>query len=74
MAMIIKKCKKCWIEHENCECFFEYTNFRYDLIEQKCLRHNENYQEKFHEKLKEIPFNTNKFSNKDNNMFIFLKF
>ena len=35
-----------------CNCFLEYTNFRDNLIECKCLRCNKNYQHKFDEKLR----------------------
>ena len=52
--------------------FLEYTNFKGDLIEYKCLCCNKNYQHKFHEKLKERLFNTCKFSNHDNHKFILL--
>ena len=50
----------------------EYTNFKYDLIEYKCLTCNKNCQRKFDEKLKERFFNTFKFSNHDNNKSILL--
>ena len=55
-----------------CECFLEYTNFKDDLIEYKCLCCNKNQQHKFDEKLKELFFNTCKFSNLDKNKFILL--
>ena len=45
-------------------------------MEYKCLCCNKNYKHKFYEKLKERffikIFNTYKFSNHDNNKFIFL--
>ena len=47
-------------------------NFKDDLIEYKGLCCNKNYQHKFDEKLKELFFNTYKFSNRDNNKFILL--
>ena len=50
--------------------FLEYTNFKDDSIEQKCLRYNKSYRLKLDEKLKERFFNTYKFSNLDNNRFI----
>ena len=50
----------------------EYTNFKYDLIEYKCLTCNKNCQRKFDEKLKERFFNIFKFSNHDNNKSILL--
>ena len=67
-----KKCEKYGIKHKNCECFLEYTNFKDDLIEYKCLCCNKNYQQKFNEKLKERFFNTYKFSNHDNHKFTLL--
>ena len=30
-----KKCQIRRIKYKYCDCFFEYTNFRYDLIEHK---------------------------------------
>ena len=47
-----KKCETCGIEYKYCDCFLEYTNFRGNLIEYKCLYCNKNYQHKFREKLK----------------------
>ena len=47
-------------------------NFKDDLIEYKCLCCNNNYQQKFDEKLKARFFNTYKFSNHDKNKFISL--
>ena len=52
--------------------FLEYTNFNDDLAECKCLSRNKNYEQKFEEKLKEIFYNTYKFSNHNNNKFILL--
>ena len=52
--------------------FLEYTNFKVDFIECKCLICNKNCQMEFDEKLKEQIFNTYKFSNHDNNKFILL--
>ena len=40
-------------------------NFKDDLIEYKCLCCNNNYQQKFDEKLKERLFTTYKYSNHD---------
>ena len=65
-----KKCETCEIKYNYFECFREYINFENDLIEQKCLRFDKNYQHKFDEKLKERFFNTYKVSNHDNNYFI----
>ena len=66
-----KKCETCRIKYKCCDCFLEYTSFKADLIEYKCLCCNKNYQDKFDEKLKELFFNTYKISNHDNNKFIF---
>ena len=62
--------KKRGIKCKYCDCFLEYTNFKDELIEYKCLRCNQNYQHKFDEKLRERFFNTYKFSNNDSNNFI----
>ena len=67
-----KKCEICGIKYKNCDCFLEYTNFKDNLIEYKCLCCNKNYQQKFDEKLKERFFNTYNFSNHDINKFILL--
>ena len=69
---MIKKCETCRIKYKYCDCFLEYTNFKDDLIEFKCLCCNKYYQQKSDEKLKEQFFNTFKFSNRDNNKFILL--
>ena len=42
-----KKCEKCGIKYKYCNSFLEYTNFKDDLIEYKCM-----CQQEFHEKLK----------------------
>ena len=55
-----------------CECFLEYTNFKYDLTEYKCLCCNKDYEQTFDEKLKERFFSTYKFSNHDNMKSILL--
>ena len=67
-----KKCETCGIKYRHCEYFFEYTNFKDDLTEYKCLSCNKIYQRKFNEKLKERFFNTYAFSNHVNNKFILL--
>ena len=67
-----KKCESCRVKHKYRDCFLEYTNFKDDLIEYKCLCCNKNYQQKFAENLKEWFFNTYKFYNSDNNKFILL--
>ena len=56
-----KKCKTCGIKYKHCDCFLEYTNFKDDLIEYKCLICNKSCQIKFYEKLKEGFFNRYKF-------------
>ena len=63
-----KKCETCGIKYKYCNCFLDYTNFKDDLIECKCLCCNKNYQGK----LKKQFFNTYKLSNNDNNKFILL--
>ena len=67
-----RKCETCAVTYEVCDCFLQYTNFKDDLIEYKCLCCNKNYQLKFDKKLKERFFNTCKFSNHDNNNFTLL--
>ena len=52
--------------------FLKYTNFKYDLIEYKCLCCNKNYQKKFDENLKKRQIYTYKFSNHDINKFVLL--
>ena len=47
-----KKCETCGIKYKYCDCFFEYKNFKDDLIEYKCFSCNKIYQCKFNEKLK----------------------
>ena len=41
-----KKCKTCGINYEDCNCFLEYTIFKDNSIEYKCLCCNKNYQKK----------------------------
>ena len=60
------------IRYKHCNCFLEYENFKDDLIEYKFLCCKKNYQNKFDEKLKEILFNTYKFSKHHNSKFILL--
>ena len=67
-----KKFQTCRIKYKYCSCFFEYTNFKDDLLEYKCLCCNKNNQRKFDENLKERFCNIYKFSNHDNNNFILL--
>ena len=68
-----KKNEKCGIKWKYCDCFLEYANFKYELIECKCSICNNNCQIKFHEKLKKRFFNKSKFSNRDNNLFYHYK-
>ena len=56
-----KKCETCGIKYKYCNFFLEYTNFKDDLIEYKCLCCNKNYQHKFDKKLKKFFFNTQIF-------------
>ena len=67
-----KKCETCVITLEVSDVFLEYTNFKNNSIEYKCLCCNKNNQQKFDKKLKERFINTYKFSNHDNIKFIFL--
>ena len=52
---------ECRTKYNYCDCFLEYANFKYDLIEYKCLCCNKNYQNKFDEILKVRPFNIHIF-------------
>ena len=47
-----KKCETCGIKYEYCNCVLEYTNFKDDLKEYKCLNCNKSYQQRLDEKLK----------------------
>ena len=38
-----KKSETCRIKYKYCACFLEYTNFKDNLIEYKCLCCNKNY-------------------------------
>ena len=42
-----ERCEICRMTHKYCDCFLEYTNFKDDLVEYKCLCCNKNYQKKF---------------------------
>ena len=53
-----KKCETFVNKHKYCDCFFEYKNFKGDLIEYISLCCNKICQQKFDEKLKERLFNT----------------
>ena len=68
------KCKyghnnKCRIKYKYCGFFLEWTIFKDDLVEDKCLCCSKNCQRKFDEKLKERLFNTCKFSDHNNSKF-----
>ena len=39
-----KKDKTCGIKYKDCECGIECMEVKYDLIEQKCLCYNKNYE------------------------------
>ena len=65
-----KKFETRWIKYKYCDCFLEYTNFKDELIDYKCLWCNKNYQRKFDEKIKEQFFNACKFSNNYNGKLI----
>ena len=67
-----RKCETCGIKYKYCKCFLEYINFKIDLKGYKYLCCNKNYEHKYDEKLKGQFFNTYKFSNHNNNKFIFL--
>ena len=67
-----EKCEICGIKYKYCDCFLENSNFKDDLIEYKCLCYNKNYQHKIDQNLRELFFNTNKCSKKDNNKFTLL--
>ena len=43
-----KKCEKCEIKYKYCHCFLEYTKFKDDLIEYKCLVCNKSCQAMFY--------------------------
>ena len=58
------------IKYKNCDCFPEYGTFKDNLMKQKCLCCNKNYQKKFDENLKKRFFYKYKFSNHDVNKFI----
>ena len=51
-----KNCETCQIKYKYCDCFLEYSVFKDDLIEYKCLCCNKNYQQMFDRKLKEQIF------------------
>ena len=67
-----KKCKTCKIKYKDCNCFLQYTNFKDDLVKQKCLGFNKNHRKKLKKELKKGFVNTYKFSNHDINKLILL--
>ena len=67
-----KKCETYSIKYKYCNCFLEYTDFKDELVEYKCLYFSKTHQHKFEEKLKERLFNKYKFSNHGNNKFVLL--
>ena len=70
--MMIKTVKLAEFNMTYFDCLLEYTNFKDDSIEYKCLCCTKNYQLKFDVKLKERFFNTYTFSTHDNIKFILL--
>ena len=56
-----KKCETWGINFKYCDCFLKYINFKDDLIEEKSLCCNKNYQYKFDGKLTKRVFNTYNF-------------
>ena len=71
---VYKKWYTCGIKYKTYNYFLEYTNFKDDLIEYKCLCSNKSYQQQFDKNLREPFFNTYTFSKNDNNKFILLLF
>ena len=69
-----KECETCGIRYNVCQCCLEYTNFKDDSVERKCLSCNENYQKKKKkdENLRKRFLNTYYFSGHDFNRFILL--
>ena len=69
-----KKWETCGIKCKYCDSFLEYTNFKDDLIEYKCLHCKKNYHllAQVWQKVKGTIFNTYTFSSHDNNKFILL--
>ena len=62
-----KKCETCGIKYKDGKCCLEYTNVKGNLIKNKCLRCNNNYQKKVDKNLKKRFPNTHKLSNHDIN-------
>ena len=32
-----QKCETCGVKYKYCDCFLDYTNFKYNLIDYRCL-------------------------------------
>ena len=47
------KFETCRVKYKYCDRLLKYPNFKYDIIEYKCLCCNKNYQQEFGEKLQE---------------------
>ena len=62
--------RKCETHVIKSECFLAYTSIKDDLIEEKCLYCNNNYQKKFDEILRKSFLNTYIFSIHDIIKFI----
>ena len=70
---MMKKMWNLWNYIQICDCFLEYANFKYDLVECKCFWCNKTYQQNFDAKLEELIFNTYKFSNHKNKLILLLR-
>ena len=67
-----KKYETCGIKYKYCDCLLQYTNFKDDLIECKCLSCNKIYSKKLNEEFKKKIRNIFKFSNNNIKKFILL--
>ena len=54
-----KKSETCSIKYKYCNCFLEYTSFKYGLKEYKCLCYNRNYQDNYQQKCIHFRMHTN---------------
>ena len=66
----IKYVKLVEISNKYSDRVLEYTDFKADLIEYRCLCCNKNYQKTFNKMVNERLFNTYSFSNNDISQFI----
>ena len=66
----IKYVKLVEISNKYSDRVLEYTDFKADLIEYRCLCCNKNYQKTFDKMLNERLFNSYRFSNNDISQFI----